>query len=515
MTVAARKPPKPWIRPARTQCGNCNRRMPKAKKVFKGIAFCETCYAREFHRVPCRRCKEPCRKHHSDYEALCRKCTVIERRCLRCDRPVPHAALMIKDRPVCPSCRRHFKPGSTKKPVGHATCRVCRKYRFAVSQDEKGRPICKACDASDRTQEVKARDEAYWRESLKKRAKLVSAALAQEWAVDLWNEFVEAEAKDAGPKNVALKIQHYIDFFIRLDSKFTAKESVDGASLCLAFTGDELRRYWKVVRFLEAVGIEIPTQKQKTDAIESARIDRMLTSAKTSPHHGLLCDFVAMVRRDIASGKGTLPTLRMGLRPSIDLIEVAGTQPLSQAHLDRYLRDHRGQRAALSRFVGYLNGLGISLTLPSKARATQLAPELAEDPTPRWLEAAGSGVRGESAAAVIALLMHGLGISQAALLGSERSMVSVAGRKTMLLVDGYELELDSRLGQAMNAFLELRDAEFGADGLLFPGRHKTQSISPAGLAYHLSRWGTPASAIAAPARNALKSQAQASPASDT
>lgn len=505
MTETKRMPPKPWIRPAQKQCGNCNRWMPKAKKVFKGIPYCDACYAREFHRVPCTRCSKTCRKHYSAYDALCPTCIKEERRCLRCERPVPRAALMVNEQPVCPSCVRYFKEVKRTRPVGHATCRVCRKPRFAVGQDERGRPICKACNERDRTEEVAAQHKAYWSSSLAKRSTMAAASLRQTWAAELWRQFVAYRAAGAGPMKITLRVPDTLEFFTRLDDRFVCIEDISGATLCENFTGDELRRHWKALAFLASLSIDIPSQEQKVAAIESARIQRMIEQASHLAHAELLRDYAQATLSRIEKGQGpTLTTLRTNLRAAIGLCAVAGMDRLSQFHVDRYLRNQPGQRAALSGFVGFLNREGFVLRLPPKKGTGKRVPELVGQPVTVWEAGAQSPVLGEAAAAVVALLMHSLGVAQSKLLATDRRVVQRAGDVVTLAIEDTVLTLDLSLGRAISAYLKVRDERFGAEGFLFPGRHALQAMSVAGVNYHLSKWHTPAASIAAPARRALK-----------
>lgn len=483
--------------------------MPKAQRMFKGIAFCAACYAREFHRVPCVKCNEPCRKHFSAYEALCRQCVIDDRRCQRCERPVPRAALIVNDKPVCPSCRRYFRPTKTYKPIGHASCRVCRKYRFAVSRDEKGRPICRLCSERDRTAEVKASYDAYWRAAAAQKARLAGVEINQAWVSDLWDKFAATEIA-AGNANVfALKAKRHIDFFVRLDAVFEFSAQITGLSLCDTFSVEDLRRYTKPLAFLESQGFEIPSQAEKIAAAESARIRRMLLSVRRHAHAATLTGFAKQISAVNGNRKqAQLSTVRLSLRPAIGLIEVAGAEPISQAHVDRYLRAHPGQRAALSRFVVYLRGQGFVLTLPPQKRPA-VRRATAIPPIERWTEAARSAVFGEAASAILALLMHGLGARLALLLAMERSAIAERDSDLIVSINNHVFTPDAALASALRAYLRTRDNKFGDAGMLFPGRHRSQSMSPPGVDYHLKRWGVKAAAISGPTRLALKIHATA------
>lgn len=486
--------------------------MPKAKKVYKGIAFCGACYAREFHRVPCIKCKKRCRQHFSAYGGLCPDCSKEERRCLRCERPVLKAALIVGDRPVCPSCRRHFRPKVSYRPIGHATCRVCRKYRFAVSQDEKGRPICSRCTKADRTDEIRVQEAAYWCGALRKKARLASIEIGQDWVIRLWDHFIETETSAGNAKATALKIALYIQFFSRLDASFSSTDLINGEALCEAFTGDELRRYFKPLSFLAACSIQIPTQEQKVRAIEESRIKRMVETAEHCAHYSLLREFAAELLRIHPDSPPPNPkTARMSIRPAADLTQVAGSEPLQQRHVDHYLRTHRGQVAALHKYIGFLKRRGLDVRLPPRRQVSRRRPEASAIPVDMLQAAAQSGHIGKSGAAVIALFLHCFGMTQAMLLNLPRTAAAERHGKLCLDFDQQTIELDSRLAQAMSAFLRMRDAKHGVGGLLFPGRHATHSMSASGIAYHLSRWGFSAGPTARNARRALKNHADAVP----
>lgn len=498
-----RVPPSPWRRSPRTTCGNCGQSMPKAKRVFHGVGYCGTCYASQFRRMPCRQCGAPTRLHVREYGGLCRACTKEARRCLRCTRPVPHAALMVQGRPVCPSCRRYFKPPSTWKPIGHETCRVCRRHREVAGRDGDGKALCGACVGRDRSQEIRARDEAYWSASLERRLDVAASRLERAWCADLLRDFIRSERERVGPKPIALRLAKYVECFVLFDHAFASPEDLRERGYAEILTVDQQRRFGVFLIHLARRGIPIPSQSDRHDAAERMRIAALADEAARLPQSEMLQAFISDVANRARKGEIELHSARQVVRVAVDVMRIAGAQPLRQTHVDAYLTSCPGQRGNLSAFLGWMRRRGSDVRLSSGPGS----PKSFTKPPPSAFDAMRSAALGEAlgaaAAGVAGLVVSVTGITLKEVLNLPRKSVSRRRRRWTLLGG---VMLDARLDAPMESFLALRDRLRSDSQHLFPGRLPGHGMSQSAVARYFKAWGVPIRTLGVRSRRALRTR---------
>lgn len=501
-TKVIRTPKKPHV-----VCEVCWDDMPKAHKIFKGVAFCSTCYVREFKKAACRICQGPARVHRSELlTPVCRRCHSTARRCLRCRRPVPKAGLIFGGRPVCPSCSPHFRPRQKKNYKNHGTCMQCHKHRRVAVRFEDGRSVCVKCHGKDRTEEIRATELRYANASLDRKASFAEGVLEKDWCKRLWRDFVEWARTEIGPTPTGHRVTRYLDAFMIFDQKCSTLEDIDADLIGEVMTAEQQRRHWRVMEFLTHRDITVPSAQQKEAASEEARINRLLEQIRHTPHVDVAREFVSKMRERVAGGDLTLRSLRLNLRATLGLVETAGHQAIGQEHVLRYLRQRPGQRAALASFIGFLRCRNIDLALPTARRRPAESHSLPDNAYRIWSEAIRSGDLGQAAAATSALLMYTLAPSLEKLRSMPRGHVQLNDGIWSIQLDKVRVPLDVRLNADIDAYIRLRDTECGRDGYLFPGRPFSQPMSSAGLNYFLKRWNTPVRSLTRPALQDLKHQ---------
>lgn len=503
----------------RTECHGCERPMVKAHRVFRGIAFCSTCYAREFKPHPCRSCGASVRLYRTQETGLCRACEVAERRCMRCQRPVPRAALLIEGNAVCPACRRYFPPfPPSRTPTDHETCSVCRKHRRVTSRDDEGKPLCNRCSEHDRRAEVRDKDESYWRQGVLNRHLALESSLSTAWARELLSGFIEYQVGRVPAKRLALALADHVRRLQLLERRFGALEEINAEQLLARYTPEEMRRSQSLFDYLHSVGVGTPSRDQREVLAEDRRIAAQLERIRYSPHAPLLRRFHAALGRE--NTRGVVPqkrSQRSSLAAACGWLALAGDNTLTQDSLELYLRKTPGQRAALSMFVGFLGreeGIGLRLPAKSNRRTSQVSQREGDDALARCLgvlDDKGSDFANRRAA-LAGTLLGLLGMPLRVVVRFARDTIVDAqenGLKFVLSEAGVgEVSVDSRLVTAIAIYLGERDQLVGrSDGFLFPGRPLHQHVSECAVAARLKALGAPVQVLSAASGNWIKQRA--------
>ena len=484
----------------RTEC-SCGRKIAKAHRVFRGIAFCGTCYARDFKPRPCLNCGASVRLHRSQETGLCRVCERTERRCIRCERPVHRAALLIEGKAVCPGCRRYFPPfPKNYRPIDHESCSVCGKHRRVVRRDPDERPLCSLCSERDRHEEVRAKDESYWREGVLKRHLAIEPRLQTEWTRELLSGFIEYQLGLIPAKRLALALTAHAQRIQTLGRRFGSLEEINSKQLLACYTSEEMRRSQSLLDYLHALGVETPTRDQREDLAEERRIQSLLESVRLSAHAPLVRRFQIALNRP--NSKGFAPqrkSQRSSICAACGWVALTGDDALSQESLDRYLRQTPGQRDALSTFIGFIGRAeGIKVSLPAKSprKRSAISQRGGDDALMQCLGVLGNGNSDFASrrAALAGTLVALFGISLRVVLRLPRESINQVDDGGMIFAlpqaELAEVALDLRLVAAIDRYLVDRDRLVGRlDGFLFPGRPLHQHVSEAAVADRLKTLG--------------------------
>lgn len=188
-----------------------------------------------------------------------------------------------------------------------------------------------------------------------------------------------------GPKKAALKINHYLAFF--LDIEKTWKHVPSYPQLIDHFGAEGLRRVRLPMRWLqEERGLEIDAHAKRLHS-EKRRISECLASLpRTSQAGKALQSYWGELDSRIKRGKTSYTSARLALRAAASLMrhsDPAGKRLPTQHDVDGYLMAVPGQVATLTGFTNFLNQQqGTSLkpvvndAVVSKKRKEKLARSL-------------------------------------------------------------------------------------------------------------------------------------------
>lgn len=369
--------------------------MLKAHRVYRGVRYCTTCYARVFKRRPCSKCGEPARLPLDQPDAVCRHCEV-SKPCVRCGRIHARIGLVTPYGPVCNACAPHFR---TPEPCDvccrmsrrlsrvmrlggqqrlcprcaraeYATCPSCRRYRLLiVSPDgrqlcracaERGHVPCPSCDKPMPAGRGKLCEACYWTETCRKRVDMDTAAFSVAAMRGAFGEFGRWLETEVGAPKAALTIHRYLPFFIEIDACW--KRIPAYPQLLEHFSAEGLRRVILPMRWLgETRGIEPDSEAREADS-ERRRIEALGSKIPAGSRAAkVFAGYRCTLMSKFGAGRTSLRSIRLALRPAVSLLMAAdpsGNSLPDQRAIDRYLLSTPGQRAAVTGFVHFLSRNG-------------------------------------------------------------------------------------------------------------------------------------------------------------
>ncbi len=186
-----------------------------------------------------------------------------------------------------------------------------------------------------------------------------------------FSEFGEWLHTEVGPGKAARSINRYLTFFTEIEEHWQGLP--DYAELLRHFSAGGLRRVLLPMKWLAlAYGI-IPDPRMREEDSERRRIKQLLAGIpQTTELNTALRLYWKHLEARIQSGKLTLRSARLALRPAVSLVQIssqAGENLPSQSSVDHYLLSAPGQRATLTGFITFLNGqytLALNSTVDSR-----------------------------------------------------------------------------------------------------------------------------------------------------
>lgn len=469
-------------------CDECGKTMQKAHKVHLEREYCGSCYKRVFTRRPCESCSGHAivHKNHSNV-VVCFACEVGTRRCLRCEKPVPRAGILVAGKAVCPSCTPYFRTtqcctqcgkesarvssapslgigdkvcDSCRNKVTHSTCIICRKYRKVAKTTERGifcvdcaqdEAISHACP--DCGTPVPGAGQSRCRACLNKKridqeVRLTRVIFRNEWTATLWSSFASwAHERDPGSPRTLSTVKSSQIFFERLEAHFCALTDISAIALLRVFSTAELRRHLLASRFVVArLGLELSAEA-KRDAADADRIRAIALNAKRTPHEQIIAGYLGYLdQRDLSAR-----TTRMYLSTAATFCkaEKVGEQAWCPGQLERYLQKNKGAKNNLTRFVTYCREvLHWDVSMPSRSQPVRslVDPMQSVNKLTRLLRRVDAeGLDKASKQTVISILSTSLGFASATFSKLSREDLQIADSSVSLTVTNERVVLPAQL----------------------------------------------------------------------
>lgn len=508
------------------QCSLCPRTMGKAKKIHLGKPICEACYARLYFKKPCCRCENGfARVLREEQKPVCRACLNKNRVCLRCERPINKAALIVANKPVCPRCAPHYRVpepcedcgrpskrlsrivGVTTKRICEicrgklicATCSVCGKFRerHAISAD--GEPLCKKCAANpgathpcpDCNETVGGEGVApcltcSLKRSLNKKTEGTLRLLKSPVVRQLFRNFIDWSISTGRQARVSSKYDSYASSAVKLDQAVGDSAAVSAELVLKTFRPEELRLSGLLSQYLAEQGL-FPASQALADAAETRRIEAILQESRPLAWNAAVIQFAS----ELETKRLSLRSKRAYLRAAVEFLKAAKVDKvmhLSQDSLLAFIRAQPGYRASLTPFVRHLKESGHPGPLSVQMKSTE----------GRTVE----GVRAELNKLLRAISLSTDERQSRALLARAMSLAYGVPLETILRLSQGELEdapselrlkledwivVEMTLAKWIRKLLLVDNGRLQNSDLLFPGRTLGMPISVTAVGHHVRK----------------------------
>lgn len=483
-------------------CDECGKLIKNAHKIYNGLEFCGSCYSRLFSKAVCSVCTGPAVAHTRETQpVVCGQCVLLDRSCLRCEKPVRRAGLIINGNAVCPSCVPYFKeekccercgkltPRLSSMPSAgisakicdacrnketHVTCSVCRKYRKAAQAANEGVPVCISCvgsvslkhDCPGCGRAVPGPGLSRCRPCLtlanvEAELSLTVALFEHAWTRHYWRAFGKWLHERRPDCTVTMKVlRSHQPFFERLDAGFGSSNEVTEQVLVKVFGTQTLRKHLLAAQFLrERLGVTVSAVSKALSA-ENDRIETILLESKRKPWGALVAHYAL----HLEGRKLAKRTVRMYLTTATAFCASAKVEasPWLAGQLEHYLARKSGSRNNISAFVTYCQReMKWDVEMPQKGVSVRpLVDPVQSVSKLRVLldKAEATGSEKASLQTVSAILATALGLSQSTIRSLKTDDFQIAGSAVYIVIGGERITLPLELHPFALRLVALRAA---------------------------------------------------------
>lgn len=439
-------------------------------------------------------------------------------RCLRCDRAIRTASLMVAKRPVCASCAPHLsewcecsrcqelaRRHRMKRVAGalvcqtcspdrsKATCSVCHRHRRIAGQRD-GKNICAACvrgethecptcgvtvpgNGSCRCRACSNRDRALTL------ANVLVERFEQQWVRVHWMAFVRWGTSKKDAYRFGSSLFHQSDAWAKIDKHLVDDSSLTAEGLVALFPSGMLRRYVTVTEYLQDVTSIDLGSHMRNEATELRRAKSIIKKCSAPEHRQILESY----RVWLCDGDRPVSALtsRLYLSAAYSYLKSSQTpiQNASEQSARTYLKSHSGHRASLFRFFTFLREQKISPNAVMPKRSARYRSGYTDDVLARVraihdaLDGDLSGPRFRALIAALISLYYGIPLSHSVKL--QVKSIDVSRMRLRYRDEGVPIV------EELQPHLKRLTEMAGGSGSLFPGRLPQDTLSPSAVSYHM------------------------------
>ena len=362
---------------------------------------------------PCGACGGRTKFRDESGKALCRICAIKDRKCLRCQKPLPRASYIVKEGALCWPCSVYYREPrgcpvcgqlslrlardrkrGIDQPVcercrskGMINCKVCGKHRRPAGTLSDGKIVCRRClergenpfICSSCGQEGKQHSKTicitcYFKKLASKRFRSALTMLTHHWVKDAFKGFYEELIEHQNPNKVAsASLERYFIFFAKLDATFQDPSKITATGIMDAFGQEGLRVQAIPYGYLVKTKIIPEIQQEELESAgQRQRQNAMMEEIRGCWYESLMERFrshLDLVRNRYEErgwrgkkARFTQRTVTSGLMAAknflkhLDAVQgVRSVQGIQQHHLEQFLLAHNGYAASIGAFVRYIN----------------------------------------------------------------------------------------------------------------------------------------------------------------
>lgn len=508
------------------QCGECGREIAKACKVHAGTPLCRACYQRLFKQRTCVKCGGPARALAQDPEPTCSTCRKAGRICLRCERPVPTAALIFMGKPVCPSCAPYYREarpcprcgksssrlsrivGVTEDQVCDAcrrqllcaTCSVCGKHRERFALSTEGKPLCKQCASNpeanhacpDCGQTIGGAGSAPCLpcgmiRSLRKKADALSGMLRHPDTRRLLEGYVEWVIARQSTNMALGPLPRVADLLERVERRLPDGGPVLPGTIQEALTTEEIRRAGLFAMFLAERGLMPGSAGERAAASDARRIEAALAEIRGKPWEKAIREYAG----ELAASERKLAerSQRLYLRAAVELMTfsgIEGVRELTDEHIRKFLRSKPGHRASMFPWLSFVRErTNRKLSLPKRASRNEPTVGSVADSVGDLVTAARNAPTKKARRALIAKLLSILyDVPLERVVAMNRTDFDVTPEATRLRFGDDWVAVEAPIDALLSCLVDGGGNE-PASAKLFPGRLDVDGLSVSAVQYHV------------------------------
>lgn len=546
----------------RTICDCCGKAMLKAHGVYDGKGYCTACYYRMTKSVSCTDCGKPTRILEGG-EAVCKSCRTKGRKCIRCGKDVPRAALTLEDGVACPSCARFFKEPRACPVCGqlslhlsrdlkngftepvcqrcrrkrHINCPCCGKNRRPAGTTSDGRVVCKDCLTLDgkpfmcpicgkegKRHSKRMCVDCYWLQYMERRTRDAIALIRNSWLADAFRSFVRELSEQLGSHSVVPRFERYFLFFAALDGKDLAPGEITPEIIVSLFGTEGLRRHAVPFGFMVKHGLlpeisenilENENEKKRQESILARPCTPWTKDLLKAFHsHLLTIQFRYQSRGWVGERRRFVPkTITSALRAAAGFLDMVSdkcisVQQIDQVLLERFVAMNPGKANSIRAFIRFLcrgKKLFRKLKVPNVKRNmpidTFLSYQQYGELLRTWLNPDDAALK-ESLICLL-MLLYGQTVKKTVRLRLS-GLTKKQGGCYRVVLGRTEITLDQDISDLLSKYIENRKTLSVMEGewendFLFTGRKRGEHLSEATVTYYLKKNGVTAEKLFASA----------------
>ena len=390
------------------RCAECGKSPFKPHRIYKELAYCSTCYAREFKTSECRKCGRYARLAIFDKNATCKKCE-LDIPCIRCNKedysigritqygPVcSPCAYYFNEPKACPICGTYSKRLASNSNLGHTlkVCEKCQRSSHKVCPScnnhrqlhDRGDGIhtCRKCGIGEVTNclscntimpagRTKFCVDCTWQNTFENRLKICVEILQTENMSHTFNSYGKWMAAKLGNMPASQKINKDSVFFCEIESIWKNIPSYE--VLISHYSPEGLRAHRRLVAWLNQEGHININEKLKSEASEQLQIEKKLSQIpQGSKCYKPLHEYYQVLEEKQFRGKIKIRTIRLAISAVVNFL-LAKNDSFNfipnQDDIDIFLTNKPGQKGNLTGFVNHLNK-SKHLNLTTKANSEKI-----------------------------------------------------------------------------------------------------------------------------------------------
>jgi len=379
-------------------CIYCLRPIIKWLYRYQGKYYCRACYESNFKLTKCTKCNNNKRIHIHSKDSICKICQVKDKPCIRCGKTKYTFGKITHFGPICNSCSKYYKKQNhcTKCNKQHYTvsnrtlndggkeqlcqscyhkklpkCSLCGYYKLAfVCNLIDNSSICKKCyvEAPRKCKQCDKKISAGTgrtcrdcrdKNRLLKKEELAKIILSKE-SCDIFTKFIDYLIQKQGTNRVLLKIQNYIDNFIKFDNLYVKLNRYPTYKEYITWFGSAASRKNSAISiFLDKINIIKIDDVAKKEYANIDAINKCIDNLTANKFYPIFKYYLDISNNRYKTNIIKLSTLKANISTASNFFIYCNKNPnntkITQVLLNSYLWIYPGQAISIMNLIAFIN----------------------------------------------------------------------------------------------------------------------------------------------------------------